>query len=210
METFSKYSFYLKDLHLNRSSLTEKTGPGFEPETEHLIGCFSDLQASGGFSIYNTENLSFKLGTRISKIVRNAQKTAIFAVTLGKGYKEISERYTGDPLLYYLTDIIASEYTEAAADYIHNKISEVALNYSLKYSNRYSPGYCGWNTDEQKRLFSYLPPSPCGIHLTSSSLMDPVKSISGIVALGKDVKYIIHDCNRCSDDNCLYRKKFIL
>lgn len=210
MEGFSKYNFYLGDLSLNRSSISDNTGPGFETETEHLLACFSKLSGSGGFSVYNSENLNFSMGPRVSKILRFAQFTAIFVVTLGNGYKEISERYRGDPLLYYLTDLIASEYTEAAADFIHNKIITRAQEISLGYSNRYSPGYCGWKTIEQKLLFSYLPPLPCGIILTSSYLMDPVKSVSGVVALGKDVKFKEHDCIHCFDENCLYRKKYIL
>ncbi len=210
MEKFSKYHFYLKDLNLNRSSLSEKIGPGFEVETEHLITNLSDLKGSCGFSLYNPENLNFSMGARVSKIFSKSQLTAIFVVTLGSGYKEISERYRGDPLLYFLTDIIASEYTETAADYIHNLIIRRAAELSLGYSNRYSPGYCGWNTSEQKRLFSFLPELPCGIKLTSSFLMDPVKSVSGVVALGKDVKFKTHDCVHCFDENCLYRKKYIL
>jgi len=210
MERFSKYSFSLKDLNLNRSSITDKTGPGFEDETEHLLNNISDLEGSGGFSVYNSGEISFSMGLRISKIFRNAQETAIFVVTLGSGYKEFSDRYRGDPLLYFLADLIASEYTEAAAGYIHDKIAQFAKEHSLNYSNRYSPGYCGWNTNEQEILFSYLPPFPCGIRLTSSQLMDPVKSVSGVVALGKDVKYRIYDCDHCSDENCLYRKKYTI
>jgi hypothetical protein len=210
MENFVKYSFYLRDLNLDLENIKNKTGEGFNNEIIYIINCFSGIKANGGFSVYPSGNLDFSLGSRILRVLRNSDRSAIFVVTLGKGYNEISERYRGDPLLYYLTDIIASEYTELAADYIHSKIAEYASGLSLNYSNRYSPGYCGWNTAEQKILFSYLPPAPCGIRLTSSSLMDPVKSVSGLVALGKDVKFKKYDCSQCNDEECLYRKKIIL
>jgi len=65
-----------------------------------------------------------------------------------------------------------------------------------KITNRYSPGYCGWDVTEQHKLFQLMPENYCGIKLTPSALMDPVKSISGIIGIGKMLK-IIHipaDC----------------
>ena len=75
----------------------------------------------------------------------------------------------------------------------------------LKITNRYSPGYCGWDVSEQKKLFKILPEKFCGIELTDSCLMHPIKSVSGIIGIGKSVKFNEYTCNLCDEADCLYR-----
>jgi hypothetical protein len=41
---------------------------------------------------------------------------------------------------------------------------------------------------EQHKLFSLLPPGICGITLSDSALMHPIKSVSGITGIGKHCK----------------------
>lgn len=210
MRDFFKYSFFVSDLKLNIKDFQLKTGPGFEEEITHLIDSYSNIEARGGYINLPAEEVKLDMGRRISGYFKRAESIAIFVVTLGKGYVELRDRYRGDPLLYFLSDLLASEYTELAADSLHMKIAAYAESLSMKYSNRYSPGYCGWSTKDQGSLFSYLPPDPCGIKLTESFLMTPVKSVSGAVAIGSAVRFHKYDCNLCRDDKCLYREKYIL
>jgi len=77
----------------------------------------------------------------------------------------------------------------------------------LKITNRYSPGYCGWDIKEQANLFGLLPEKFCGIRLSDSMLMKPIKSVSGIIGIGRDVNYDQYTCSYCRDVNCLYRGK---
>lgn len=68
-----------------------------------------------------------------------------------------------------------------------------------KHTNRYSPGYCGWHVSEQQKLFSLFPvASPCGIQLTDSSLMIPIKSVSGIIGVGSHVRKLEYTCGLCT------------
>jgi len=69
----------------------------------------------------------------------------------------------------------------------------------------YSPGYCGWKVAEQSKLFKMFPADFCNIGLTESMMMDPVKSISGIIGVGRDVKFDAYTCNLCNSLNCLYK-----
>ena len=57
---------------------------------------------------------------------------------------------------------------------------------ALNSTNRYSPGYCGWHVSEQHKFFAFLPQNYCGIELSDSALMKPVKSVSAIIGIGKD------------------------
>ena len=78
----------------------------------------------------------------------------------------------------YIADSLGSIIAEKTADCM-----EVAFEYILeknwKHTNRYSPGYCGWRFGTTK-LFPLFPiAAPCGIRLTDSSLMVPIKSVRG-------------------------------
>ena len=77
----------------------------------------------------------------------------------------------------------------------------------MKCTNRFSPGYCGWNIKGQKELFSLLPENYCKISLTNSFLMNPVKSISGIIGIGKKVEWKDYQCTLCGKKDCPYRKR---
>jgi hypothetical protein len=76
----------------------------------------------------------------------------------------------------------------------------------LGISDRFSPGYCDWNVSEQHKLFNLLPESFCGIHLSESSLMNPIKSVSGIIGIGENLKQLGYQCYWCNDPNCIYGK----
>ncbi|MFZ0283319.1 MAG: vitamin B12 dependent-methionine synthase activation domain-containing protein, partial [Bacteroidales bacterium] len=61
--------------------------------------------------------------------------------------------------------------------------------------------------EEQHKLFQLIPKNYCGISLTPSALMDPMKSISGFIGIGADVRYNAYTCNLCDMKDCIYRKK---
>ena len=77
---------------------------------------------------------------------------------------------------------------EAASDIMQNELGKSAAISGNKITNRYSPGYCGWQVAEQHKLFQLIPDNYCGIRLTESALMDPEKSVSGIIGIGENVK----------------------
>jgi len=102
--------------------------------------------------------------------------------------------------------MIGSEVVEAAADKMHEMLCEEMQEIGLKISNRYSPGYCGWDVSEQKKLFQFFPEKYCGIQLLESCLMTPIKSISGIIGIGPYIHFRGYNCGQCEMENCIYRK----
>jgi hypothetical protein len=48
----------------------------------------------------------------------------------------------------------------------------------------YSPGYCGWHVSGQRALFAFLDPGEIGVTLNASCLMEPLKSVSGVLVAG--------------------------
>jgi hypothetical protein len=106
----------------------------------------------------------------------------------------------------YIYDVIGSEIVEATADLMQADLERNMLTKGKKITNRYSPGYCGWNVAEQHNIFKLLPENFCDIKLTPSALMDPVKSVSGIIGIGENVKSNPYSCRMCDMEDCLYRR----
>jgi hypothetical protein len=48
----------------------------------------------------------------------------------------------------------------------------------------YSPGYCGWHVSGQRALFAFLGPEEIGVTIRGSGLMEPLKSVSGVLVTG--------------------------
>ncbi|MCU0454865.1 MAG: methionine synthase [Bacteroidales bacterium] len=153
--------------------------------------------------------VTFDIGKIIFGQIRKADSLALFTCTAGKGIGENSRRAMkeSDLLEGYIYDVIGSEAVEAAADLMQNELEVEMSMEGRKITNRFSPGYCGWDVSQQHRLFSLLPGNFCGIKLTDSALMDPVKSISGIIGLGPDVRRMPYTCSLCDMKDCIYRRK---
>ena len=119
--------------------------------------------------------------------LKKADSLAVFLCTAGEeiGIRTRKAMAGGDPLTGYIYDIIGSIVVDAAADRMQSELEKSVLSAGKKITNRYSPGYCGWDVSEQHKLFRLVPDNFCGIRLTDSALMDPVKSISGIIGIGE-------------------------
>jgi len=112
----------------------------------------------------------------------------------------------GDLLTGYIYDVIGSEVVETATDLMQNNLKETMSAEGIKITNRYSPGYCGWDVAEQHKLFLLLTDNYCGIKLNDSALMNPEKSVSGFIGIGENVRYNPYTCRLCDMKDCIYRK----
>ncbi|MCU0473924.1 MAG: hypothetical protein MUC93_11280 [Bacteroidales bacterium] len=98
------------------------------------------------------------------------------------------------------------ESQEHVSDLMQDALENEMIGAGKKITNRFSPGYCGWNVAEQKKLFKLMDDNYCGIRLTPSSLMDPVKSMSGIIGIGVNVKRNPYTCSLCDKKDCFHRR----
>ncbi len=112
----------------------------------------------------------------------------------------------GDLLKGYIIDVVGSEIVESAANLMQDSLQEKMSAVGKGITNRFSPGYCGWDVAEQHKLFSLMPDNFCGISLTPSALMDPIKSVSGFIGIGKNVKRLPYTCSLCNMKDCIYRR----
>lgn len=155
----------------------------------------------------------------IADVCRQAGHLMLFAATVGA---EISGKIAhlfsvGDFVLGNALDVAASEGTDRISHWLEEffeaTVSEEYPPDSDLVVFAYSPGYCGWHISAQKALFDTLRPSEIGITLRDSFLMDPLKSISGVLAAGpKDIHRIDADypfCIECEGQPCRARLKAI-
>ncbi|MCX6332752.1 MAG: methionine synthase [Bacteroidia bacterium] len=159
--------------------------------------------------IIEISNVVFNIGKIIFGQIKKSGSAALFICTAGGeiGVRSRKAMKEGDMLEGYIFDIIGNEAVEAATDLMQNDIeADLALS-GQKITNRFSPGYCGWNVAEQHKLFSLMPTNYCGIRLNESALMNPIKSISGIIGIGENVKRLPYTCKLCDMKDCIYRRK---
>jgi len=188
-----------------------------EEVMDEIAGCFD---ICGGYQIFDNvtfikdENIirfaetDFAVNKIVYQQLKKSEQIAVFACTAGNGVSHWSNQIMPvDPLKGYIADILGSVVVEAAIDAIQKKMGEEMNRAGLKITNRYSPGYCGWHTGEQHKLFGLLPDTVCGIRLTESALMLPVKSVSGFIGIGANVRFNSYTCRICDAKFCVYRNK---
>jgi hypothetical protein len=146
-------------------------------------------------------------GPIIASQLKNSKAVALYVSTAGPLLEQWSHEVMaeGDMMKGYVIDTIGSDVADRASEWLEKRIDESVAHRGWKITNRYSPGYCDWPVVEQQKLFSFLPTGFCGISLTPSSLMLPIKSISGIIGLGPNVERGAFQCSICELKDCFRR-----
>jgi len=149
------------------------------------------------------------------EIFPRAECLTLFAGTLGPlPSVRVSALFdAGELALAAVLDAAASVGTELAGVYLDGIVLEDArasgrANDATRIL-RYSPGYCGWNLTGQRSLFAALRPERIGIRLNESCLMEPAKSISGVMVAGPPEIHYFEDtyefCSLCRTHDCRHR-----
>ena len=112
----------------------------------------------------------------------------------------------GDPLESYVYDLMGSVIADKAAEKLIMVAEEELAMSGLTFTDPYSPGSCDWNIADQEKLFALFPEGFCGVTLSSSLLMLPVKSVSGIAGIGTGMKRNREQCSVCNDETCMFGK----
>jgi hypothetical protein len=153
--------------------------------------------------------------TPLERIYPRADRLALFAATLGQELsREIGRLFdANEPALATMLDAVASERADHAAELLaeHYRVGLIDRGECGSETRvlPYSPGYCGWHITGQIRLFDYLAPQAIGMTLNASCLMQPLKSVSGVLVAGPAD---IHDfdnnfdfCDDCATQECRAR-----
>jgi hypothetical protein len=224
-----QFQFEFKDLKLSVSGIENVIGYKEEEDREivtELIGeilkesedicniksqykIFNGINFNSDTKTVEVDNITFQIKRIVFGQIKKSESVALFLCTAGKeiGIRSRKAMQERDLLKGYLYDVVGSEIVESAADLMQERLEIAMAAGGKKITNRYSPGYCGWDVVEQHKLFQLIPENFCGIRLTESALMDPVKSVSGIIGIGENVKMNPYTCKMCDLKDCIYRGK---
>lgn len=217
----------LSDLNINKQELYLLMGYGNHIPNDEILHSIDQMinELSGtckprcGYAIHTGEitgrehikiqDTTLKPGRIITTAMRNADYYALFTATAGSSFDNWFDhlKQKDDIVKTFIADALGSVIAESAVSWLMRQLEEEANREGMLISNNYSPGYCDWLLIDQQKLFSLLPPNISGIQLTDSSLMLPIKSVSGIVAIGKNVKKRPYGCDICTMTTCIKNKK---
>jgi hypothetical protein len=168
--------------------------------------------------IFAGEGLNEK-NNPLEGIYKKGTAFALFAATMGNGVgAKISSLFKADEFVLGATlDMAASEATESAGGYLEtvyrSRLKESGRFNAAQATLRFSPGYCGWDITGQKKLFAALTPEKIGVTLRESMLMQPLKSISGVIVAGDSNIFKFEDnfpfCAFCKTHTCRVRMETI-
>jgi len=178
-------------------------------ELSNPRGVWQEVTRDEFMDLYRGEGLN-EPRTPLDRIVARAERLALFAVTLGQALDSCIERLfaSDEPALAYLLDAVASERADHAASLLAARFAGVSPASSSSVLP-YSPGYCGWHITGQRPLFERLRPERIGIGLNASCLMQPLKSVSGVLVGGPPGIHVFDDdfdfCEACRTHACRLR-----
>ena len=151
---------------------------------------------------------AFDMGHIIERQLRGSEAYALFVCTSGMAFYQYQQQLmaAGDMVRVYIADALGSVIAEHCADRMEQHLQESIDKLHWHHTNRFSPGYCGWHVSGQQQLFPLLDGHTCGVTLTASSLMLPIKSVSGIIGLGPGVRHLDYTCGLCNFEKCYKRR----
>jgi len=221
------YRFKFDELGINAGDIAELLGFGTgqtpEPFAEYIeevlefasglknicgyYSLFHEVTTNSAGNAVSIQGNVFNTGKIVTGQLKKSSSVAIFVCTAGTELEIFSKSQmkAGNMPEGFIADLAGSVIVEKAMDLIQADLASEMQAIGKGISNRYSPGYCNWNVEEQKKLFPLLPDGICNISLNGSSLMHPVKSISGIIGIGKGLRRKPYTCHLCPGVNCIFK-----
>jgi hypothetical protein len=181
-------------------------------------GMLEELPISGFRAIYDGNGQNSP-ECPAPAIVARADALAVFAATMGDALvNKSSELFAkGGPALGFMLDAVNSAGAERLGRRMCQKFlgllpEEPRGGKKLK-AQYYCPGHCGWHLSGQEKLFQMLHPEKIGIRITSSWVIYPTKSISGVLVAGEiDIHRFKPDfsfCKACKEHKCVQRLRLL-
>lgn len=156
------------------------------------------------------DGINLMCGKKIVSLLVGSHKIAVVICTLGQAIMNLYTQYrtTENYLDAYLCDTIANIAIEKLSTSVRERLyKQEALPYSWGMSSNFSPGDNEWDIKEQNKILSLFSELSCPVTLTSSCLMQPLKSLSFMVGIGPGLHCTKSKCQLCGLKECSYKKQ---
>ena len=176
-----------------------------KPAYNYALKAIEDIK---GREVFLEGPLVFTSQT-LSYVLSECECVAVFLSTIGRDLEEECSKLMekGEMLQATTLDAIGTEAVEKTADKLQDDIAELAKKMGCQATLRYSPGYCDWDVTQQKVIFQAIDSTALGVKLTANCMMVPLKSISGIIGIGKFDKTKPPPCFECNRKvSCPYKR----
>lgn len=194
--------------------------PHIQQTVDHVIHEWSHLiQARGTYRIYDVARMTDTelelegcpvICGPIAAFLRPATRVAAFVVTVGSELEKLAtERMNqGQMLEGYTLNALGSSAADAAADALADQVYWNHASSDEGITPPFSPGYCGMSLDQQRTLFSIVDGGNVGVRLLPTMIMEPVKSVSGLLGIGPRDLIVERGvpCQWCELETCKMRR----
>ncbi|MBN2191928.1 MAG: hypothetical protein JW751_03860 [Polyangiaceae bacterium] len=180
-------------------------------------GAWTDLSPRGAYVVLPIDgktSRSLSLGDhllvgQIAQHLAGAERLAVFMVTVGDAISHRSRQAcrAGDAFAGWVLDALGSWAAEATTELVMLRLRS-ALDADEELTVRYSPGYCGMDLEQQRVLFELVDAAAIDVTLLPSCLMQPEKSVSGVVGIGSVGTTSLRGspCDTCPEAGCHLRR----
>jgi len=145
----------------------------------------------------------------VADFLKAADRVVVFVATIGEALDEVAheKRTLGYMDESFTFHVIGSAAAEASGDAVVDYLWEHEAQPTEALTPAFCPGYCGMEISEQRTIFSILDAGPIGVRLLPTLLMQPLKSVSGLIGIGQADAIEQHGfpCERCPNLYCPMR-----
>jgi len=146
----------------------------------------------------------------ITGFLKPSKRVVTFVVTIGDAVEKRASQLMqdGEMLEGYVWHAIGSAAADEACDVLiqyllaHEATAEEGVTLPL------SPGYCGVGLEQQQAVFGIVDARSIGVTLHPSMIMEPVKSVSGLLGIGlrDEIDTEAVPCQYCELTTCAMRR----
>jgi hypothetical protein len=156
-------------------------------------------------------NQLFLKSKNLAMALTGSQELVVFIGTIGQPVdmevKGLMEQ--GKIVDAYFLDTMGSVAVEGVVDGFQRDYETKLVSNRRRTTLRFSPGYCDWDLQEQRKIFSILDSKSIGVSLKPKFKMEPGKTISGVFGIG-DTDTLgekpFNPCKICTKKNCIARR----
>jgi hypothetical protein len=147
-------------------------------------------------------------GPLIPRHLARSAEVIVAVCTVGEALSNYaSARFDEDPVRSLALDGLASAAAEALAEAACHRFEAIAAADGMRVSIPLNPGMIGWPLGlAQEQIFALLDAGEIGVTLDPGGLMQPLKSLSMVVGMGRDLAPEGCSCDYCTmRETCRYK-----